>query len=337
MIDFDELDELDANVRLRHVFGDADDGRDVRASVFRQIVERLKHEDVDGFNARDPFACADEPRRVLAESEVNSPRARRTTLVVLVPFREEPSGQRSWQLERFVAHFDSVVAASLPEGVELKVVILEQGPRGNFNRGKLLNVGVRWCHAYTDGDVLVCTHDVDMLPEPSLLPFYCHSQLRECVHPGWVGRKYDYKHFFGGVCCVSLADFLCSGGFPNEFWGWGREDDVLHGRLRLAGVRVCVPAVSSGMISLDDRHAPDRVGERRSAASPRWRSENRVFREHFLGQDTIYDPPSFVVLEHSDGGRFWHLLLDLQPGPSQAAASTSSVVPAILRRCSATC
>ncbi|CAE7209077.1 B4galt2, partial [Symbiodinium pilosum] len=102
-----------------------------------------------------------------------------------------------------------------------------------FNRGKLLNVGALWCcaHLYDAMNVRLCLHDVDTIPAPSLVPFYCHSRPGECVHLGWVNRKYDYPAFFGGVCALSLSDFLRAGGFPNHFWGWGREDDVLHSRL----------------------------------------------------------------------------------------------------------
>ncbi|CAE8741615.1 unnamed protein product [Polarella glacialis] len=133
----------------------------------------------------DPFAersIADEPRRVLeAEQSSVVPGA---VLAILVPFREDEWNSRQPQLQAFVRHFQTQFLPAVPSDVEACVMILEQVQDGsNFNRGKLLNVGARWCRSRlcSDKDIILCLHDVDMLPDPSLIPFYCHCKQGELV------------------------------------------------------------------------------------------------------------------------------------------------------------
>lgn len=312
MIDFDELDEADVNVRLRHVL----DG-DVAATAFAKVVAKLEDEDdPDRLGEDDPFGrAAEDQRPVIRPADLCEPLAS-ATLAIVVPFREDASGCRMQQLSLFARHLRTKFAPVLP--TKWRLVVLEQSASGDFNRGKLLNIGARWCKEFLTGDVIFCPHDVDMLPDPSLAPYYVHRRHGHCMHIGWVNRKYDYPTFFGGICSLDLEAFLSSGGFPNEFWGWGREDDVLHARLRvLADTRVVVPAVKSG-ITLQDAQEPHEAGA--GDVGQRSRSANRVFRQHLLGSDNIFDPPSFAVVDYEERGCISHLLLDLHPSPAEEHA-----------------
>lgn len=46
------------------------------------------------------------------------------------------------------------------------------------------------------------------------------------------------ENHFGGVTCLSTADFVAINGFSNKFWGWGGEDDDLFNRLRSSNFTV---------------------------------------------------------------------------------------------------
>ena len=45
-----------------------------------------------------------------------------------------------------------------------------------------------------------------------------------------------YKELVGGALSISAQQFLAVNGFSNKFWGWGGEDDDMHGRLEQAGL-----------------------------------------------------------------------------------------------------
>lgn len=42
--------------------------------------------------------------------------------------------------------------------------------------------------------------------------------------------RLPYASYFGGVSGLSKAQFLRINGFPNEYWGWGGEDDDIFNR-----------------------------------------------------------------------------------------------------------
>lgn len=43
-------------------------------------------------------------------------------------------------------------------------------------------------------------------------------------------HRLPYAGYFGGVSGLSKAQFLRINGFPNEYWGWGGEDDDIFNR-----------------------------------------------------------------------------------------------------------
>lgn len=75
------------------------------------------------------------------------------------------------------------------------------------------------CHS--EGLLLVCGSGVPngTGSVPSLLLI---SLLSLCRLP--------YAGYFGGVSGLSKSQFLKINGFPNEYWGWGGEDDDIFNR-----------------------------------------------------------------------------------------------------------
>ena len=85
-------------------------------------------------------------------------------------------------------------------------------------------------------------HDVDLLPSAGLLPWYTDPPI--CGRPTHIAApstwtKYampGYEEvFFGGVTALHPDDFERANGFPNEYWGWGMEDDQLRLRVDATG------------------------------------------------------------------------------------------------------
>lgn len=42
--------------------------------------------------------------------------------------------------------------------------------------------------------------------------------------------RLPYNQYFGGVSSLSKEQYLKINGFPNNYWGWGGEDDDIYNR-----------------------------------------------------------------------------------------------------------
>lgn len=45
-----------------------------------------------------------------------------------------------------------------------------------------------------------------------------------------VSNRLPYTQYFGGVSSLSKEQYLKINGFPNNYWGWGGEDDDIFNR-----------------------------------------------------------------------------------------------------------
>jgi len=97
-----------------------------------------------------------------------------------------------------------------------------------FNRGFLLNVGFQ--QAYLDHCNIFIFHDIDLKPNQAMRHLYLQYPHFP-MHIGYLFQRYRYEKYFGGVNSFSSHDFLRVNGFPNNFFGWGGEDDALRKRL----------------------------------------------------------------------------------------------------------
>jgi hypothetical protein len=41
-------------------------------------------------------------------------------------------------------------------------------------------------------------------------------------------NTYRCPILFGGITAFNTEDFLGANGYPNVYWGWGREDDDMY-------------------------------------------------------------------------------------------------------------
>lgn len=53
-----------------------------------------------------------------------------------------------------------------------------------------------------------------------------------CVIHGATSSSHSlpYPQYFGGVSALTPDQYLKMNGFPNEYWGWGGEDDDIATR-----------------------------------------------------------------------------------------------------------
>lgn len=171
---------------------------------------------------------------------------------ILVPFREQVEQGRGEQLKKFVSHIDRYHP-------DWTVLVIEQSDDGKkFNRGALLNIGTRY--AEKKGATYVVYHDVDLIPLSPLAKYY-ETFPEEPVHIGTAYKgKYSGDSFIGQVLSISIKDAKKINGFPNNFWGWGGEDDAMYRRLKKHKVNIIRPPISTGFKVLehtDTRKIPD--------------------------------------------------------------------------------
>lgn len=160
-------------------------------------------------------------------------------LWVIIPFRARVAQRRLTQLLHNATELQYALSDALGEDGFRMLVVVQSFDRHKFNRGALLNAGVKIARRQgaADGDV-VCFHDVDLLPtHVRALQLYraMHVYADRVVHPGWSWGRYQYYGYAGGIISMPIRVFEDCGGFPNTFFGWGGEDDVLSFRLTKCG------------------------------------------------------------------------------------------------------
>ncbi len=114
------------------------------------------------------------------------------------------------------------------------VMIVEQHAGGEFNRGKLKNIGYALLRDSID---YACFHDVDYVPEradyrdPQRGWVHLASKGAEVTHdPRGFNITHDMSRFTGGAVLFTKEAYERINGFSNQYWGWGFEDADLNGR-----------------------------------------------------------------------------------------------------------
>jgi len=137
-------------------------------------------------------------------------------VVFVVPYRD-----RAEHLSLFTEHIRDW-------GIPVRIVVVEQGQDRKFNRGALLNVGYN--EAAAGGARRVIFHDVDLLPDSTLLRMYFAPWPTPIVHFGARFERYNNtRAYLGGVLGVVVGPHFV--GFSNLFFGWGGEDDSFYRRV----------------------------------------------------------------------------------------------------------
>ncbi|XP_061839037.1 beta-1,4-galactosyltransferase 3 [Nerophis lumbriciformis] len=126
------------------------------------------------------------------------------------------------------------------------IYVIHQAGNYTFNRAKLMNAGFREAMREEDWDCLFF-HDVDLIPEDDRNTYVCDSNPKHAaVAMDKFGYKLPYKMYFGGVSALTPLQYLKINGFPNNYWGWGGEDDDIGMRVSLGGMYITRPSLKVG-------------------------------------------------------------------------------------------
>ncbi|XP_040906788.1 beta-1,4-galactosyltransferase 3 [Toxotes jaculatrix] len=172
---------------------------------------------------------------------------------IVVPYRN-----RQTHLRALLYHLHPFLQR---QQIHYSIYIVQQWGNSTFNRAKLLNVGVR--EALRDEDwSCIFLHDVDLLPENDHNTYTCHKQFPTHLSVAMDKFRYrlPYPQYFGGVSAVTPDQYMKMNGFPNQYWGWGGEDDDIAARVRLSGMKIVRPPVAIGHYKMI-KHKGDRGNE----------------------------------------------------------------------------
>jgi len=145
-------------------------------------------------------------------------------LGIVVPYRNRRT---------HLNHFTTAIKNHFQDSeIDYELIIVEQADKKPFNRGKLLNIGVK--KAIELGCDYVALHDVDMLPidvdySPVRVPTHLATNF---VSSHKITKRVIFDEYFGGVTLFPISDYLHVNGYSNNYWGWGYEDDDLLWRCR---------------------------------------------------------------------------------------------------------
>jgi hypothetical protein len=145
-------------------------------------------------------------------------------LTVVIPYRDRES-----HLAQLLPALQNQLHS---QGIEHRILVVEQANADLFNRGRLLNIGVHF--AASDSDYF-CLHDVDAVPLHA--NYHCPSQPLRLVNRIITthGEQERERHYFSGAISIRKEQIFAANGFSNEYWGWGKEDDDFFFRLLMAG------------------------------------------------------------------------------------------------------
>jgi len=192
------------------------------------------------------------------KTKVKQPETQNKIAIITI-FRDNDEGKRELQRRTFIERMGAVL-----EPYPHHVFIIEQSQDGNpFNIGKLKNVGFDIVtdyerkHKGTKFTNFIFT-DIDMLPDDELLPYYVNP-ISGILSLAIRGTRYEQmdaktrKVFLGGVLGFSRESFEQINGYPNNFWGWGGEDDALIYRLVASNVSKIHMPKSGKVIDLEEK------------------------------------------------------------------------------------
>jgi hypothetical protein len=223
--------------------------------------------------AKDPvgtkkrMASQQQQKREQRQAESKLP-----SIAIIVPYRDlHPLQNRSKHLKRFVPHMKSFLSDMVSSGLiqNFHVYIVEQSnDQRKFNRGKLLNIGfdysLKKSTKHPPKHDIFIFHDVDLLPQPPLAKWYATPPSKP-LHIARVWDRYSNNpKYFGGIVSFSEDDMKKINGYPNNFWGWGGEDDEMQARCESVGLEWDAPQVQDSdkrplIIDLEEMNLQDKL------------------------------------------------------------------------------
>lgn len=146
-------------------------------------------------------------------------------IAIIIPYRNREM--------HLIVFLNYVIEFLMRQRRHFAIIVLEQSANKTFNKGVLLNAGFLETRKLGHFDCFFY-HDVDLLPL-NIEKFYKCPEHGVVQHWACAIDKFDYRLFypeyFGGVVAVRSEEFMAVNGYPDNFFGWGYEDDCFYRRV----------------------------------------------------------------------------------------------------------
>ena len=152
-------------------------------------------------------------------------------IAIISCFRDKGNGERERERKIFVKLLNRL----LYPYCYFKIYIIEQSEDGEaFNIGKLKNIGFEIANKEESFDNYIFS-DIDTIPDYNIM----NIMMKKYKYPVCLairGTRYSNKNekikkpFLGALIQMNEKIFKKINGYPNNFWGWGGEDDSLINR-----------------------------------------------------------------------------------------------------------
>lgn len=175
-------------------------------------------------------------------------------VAIIIPFRNRDEHLKYW-----LYYLHPILQR---QQLDYGIYVINQDGDATFNRAKLLNIGYMEALKDYDYECFVFS-DVDLIPMDDRNTYKCFSQPRHLsVAMDKFGFKLPYNQYFGGVSSMSKEQYLKINGFPNNYWGWGGEDDDIYNRLASKGMSISRATGEIGKCRMirhqrDDKNEPN--------------------------------------------------------------------------------
>jgi hypothetical protein len=152
-------------------------------------------------------------------------------IAIITIYRDSIDGIRKKQKEQFIKYMNVL----LKPYCNFHIYVIEQSDDGNpFNIGKLKNIGfdIANKNKSVKYDNFIFS-DIDTIPDYDLISYFI-NKFKYPVSLAIRGTRYmnnsQKKIFLGALLLFNKKQFEKVNGYPNNFYGWGGEDDALKCR-----------------------------------------------------------------------------------------------------------
>ena len=204
---------------------------------------------------------------------------------IITIYRNDKQDTRRLQKEKFLEKIKL-----LKKYGNFDIFLIEQSDDGNnFNIGKLKNIGFEIANKNNKKYNFFVFTDIDILPDKILSNYY-FNKINGIGCLGIRGTRYESNNCFTGTCVsFNKESFKKINGYPNNFWGWGGEDDCIHIRCNINKINFFTPKKGS-IIDLEE----NKLGKKIT-----FEEKNKFLKSNDLKENTKREK---IVLDR----KIWH-------------------------------
>lgn len=162
-------------------------------------------------------------------------------IAIITIYRNNKENTRQQHKDKFLEQI-----SMLKKHGNFDVYLIEQSSDNcKFNIGKLKNIGFQKAtQSKKKYDFFIFT-DADIIPDRKLAPYY-FKVIKGVSLLATRGTRYQQSECFFGSCLgFDKESYQQINGYPNNFWGWGGEDEAILIRCNLNNINIYIPKKGS--------------------------------------------------------------------------------------------